>query len=229
MNQLILPYQKNVKKNFDSFFCDNKKNDQIIENIKDIFDYKNNQIYIWGDKSFGKSHLLYAACNYFSEKNKKCVYLPLNDHKKFQSDILDGFDDYDLICIDDINLICQKKDWEFSFFVLINKILDKSKKIIFTSSSSLALNNVDLKDFHSRLASSLVFMINSPNDITKANILKRIILEKEYNINLDICEYLLKRKYRDIDSLLKIIDKIGRYSLSTNKKISKNNLGLVID
>ena len=72
-------------------------------------------------------------------------------------------------------------------------------------------------------------MINSPNDTTKENILKRVILEKEYNINIDICEYLLKRKDRDIDSLLKIIDKIGNYSLSTNKKIGKNNLSLVIN
>jgi len=229
MNQLILPYQKNIKKKFDSFFCDNEKNDQIVENIKNIFDSQNNQIYIWGDKSFGKSHLLYAACNYFSEKNKKCVYLPLSENKKFEPDILDGFDNYDLVCIDNIDLIFQKEDWEYSFFVLINKILDKSKKIIFTSSSSLALNNINLKDFHSRLSSSLIFMINSPNDTTKENILKRVILEKEYNINVDICEYLLKRKDRDIDSLLKIIDKIGNYSLSTNKKIGKNNLSLVIN
>lgn len=229
MNQLILPYQKNIKKKFDSFFCDNEKNDQIVENIKNIFDSQNNQIYIWGDKSFGKSHLLYAACNYFSEKNKKCVYLPLSENKKFEPDILDGFDNYDLVCIDNIDLIFQKEDWEYSFFVLINKILDKSKKIIFTSSSSLALNNINLKDFHSRLSSSLIFMINSPNDTTKENILKRVILEKEYNINIDICEYLLKRKDRDIDSLLKIIDKIGNYSLSTNKKIGKNNLSLVIN
>ena len=229
MNQLILPYQKNIKKKFDSFFCDNEKNDQIVENIKNIFDSQNNQIYIWGDKSFGKSHLLYAACNYFGEKNKKCVYLPLSENKKFEPDILDGFDNYDLVCIDNIDLIFQKEDWEYSFFVLINKTLDKSKKIIFTSSSSLALNNINLKDFHSRLSSSLIFMINSPNDTTKENILKRVILEKEYNINVDICEYLLKRKDRDIDSLLKIIDKIGNYSLSTNKKIGKNNLGLVIN
>ena len=229
MNQLILPYQKNIKKKFDSFFCDNEKNDQIVENIKNIFDSQNNQIYIWGDKSFGKSHLLYAACNYFGEKNKKCVYLPLSENKKFEPDILDGFDNYDLVCIDNIDIIFQKEDWEYSFFVLINKTLDKSKKIIFTSSSSLALNNINLKDFHSRLSSSLIFMINSPNDTTKENILKRVILEKEYNINVDICEYLLKRKDRDIDSLLKIIDKIGNYSLSTNKKIGKNNLGLVIN
>ena len=153
----------------------------------------------------------------------------MSEHKKFEPDILDGFDNYDLVCIDNIDLIFQKEDWEYSFFVLINKTLDKSKKIIFTSSSSLALNNINLKDFHSRLSSSLIFMINSPNDTTKENILKRVILEKEYNINIDICEYLLKRKDRDIDSLLKIIDKIGNYSLSTNKKIGKNNLSLVIN
>ena len=228
MNQLIFPYQKNVKKNFDSFFYDNEKNNQIIESIKKIFDNKDNQIYIWADKSFGKSHLLYSACNYFGNRNKKCAYLSLKEFKKFSPDILKGFDNYDLICIDDIDYIFGNKDWEYGFFTLINKVLDKSKKIIYTSSSSLALNNINLKDLHSRLSWGLIFMISAPNDITKENIMKKIIHEKEFNISPDVCGYLLKRKYRNLDSLLDVIDKIGKYSLSTNKKVSKKNLNTII-
>jgi len=55
------------------------KNSLIIENIQEIFKNKENQIYIYGKKSLGKTHLLYSACNYFD--NKKCVYLPLSEKK----------------------------------------------------------------------------------------------------------------------------------------------------
>jgi DnaA family protein len=92
---------------------------------------------------------LYSACNYFS-KEKKCVYLPIKDYKKFSPDIINGFDKYDLICIDDIDIIFGIEEWEHSFFILVNKILESSKKIIYTSSSSLLSRNINLKDLHSQ-------------------------------------------------------------------------------
>jgi len=227
MNQLILPYQKNVKKTFNSFYYENKNNNQIIENIKNIYNNSNNQIYICGERSFGKSHILYAACNYF--KNKKCVYLPLKDYNLFSPDILEGFENYDLICIDDIDYIYSNDEWEYSFFVIINKILENSTKIIYTSSTSLKSNKIKLKDLQSRLSWGLVFMINNPNDIIKEKILNKTIIENEYNISSDICSYLMKREDRDLASLLEVIHKIGNYSLSTNKKINVKNLGVVFD
>ena len=47
MNQLILPYQKNIKHTFDNFFTNNNKNIQIIDCIKNIYNHKNNHIYIF--------------------------------------------------------------------------------------------------------------------------------------------------------------------------------------
>ena len=37
-------------------------------------------------------------------------------------------------------------------------------------------------------------MINKPNDDIKKKILKNIIFEKEYNITLDVINYLLKKR-----------------------------------
>ena len=61
MNQLILPYQKNIKKTFDNLFFEKNKNSLIIKNIQEILKNKENQIYIYGKKSLGKTHLLYSA------------------------------------------------------------------------------------------------------------------------------------------------------------------------
>lgn len=229
MNQLILPYQQNIKQTFENYYSNNDSNTQISEDIKNIFSNKNNQIYIWGEKFTGKSHLLYSANNHFSSIEKKCIYLPMKDYKLFDPEIINNFCDYDLICIDDIDFIFGIKDWEYSFFKMINKALDNSKKIIYTSSSSLVENKINLKDLHSRLSWGLVYRINNPDDHIKEKILNKIIHEKEYNISLDVCRYLLNRKDRDLVSLIKIIHKVGYYSLSTNKKISIKSLSSIFD
>ena len=224
MNQLILPYQQNIKQTFENYYSDSDLNTQISEGIKNIFSNKNNQIYIWGGKFTGKSHLLYSANNHFSSIEKKCIYLPMKDYSLFDPDIINNFCDYDLICIDDIDCIFGIKGWEYSFFKMINTALENSKKIIYTSSSSLALNKINLKDLHSRLSWGLVYRINNSDDCIKEKILNKIIHEKEYNISLDVCSYLLNRKDRDLVSLIEIIHKIGYYSLSTNKKVSIKSL-----
>ena len=229
MNQLILSYQKNIKQTFENYYSDSDLNTQISEGIKNIFSNKNNQIYIWGGKFTGKSHLLYSANNHFSSIEKKCIYLPMKDYSLFDPDIINNFCDYDLICIDDIDCIFGIKDWEYSFFKMINKALDNSKKIIYTSSSSLVLNKINLKDLHSRLSWGLVYRINNPGDHLKEKILNKIIHEKEYNISLDVCRYLLNRKDRDLVSLIKIIHKVGYQSLSTKKKISIKSLSSIFD
>ena len=37
MNQLILPYQKNIKQTFENYYSDSDLNTQISEGIKNIF------------------------------------------------------------------------------------------------------------------------------------------------------------------------------------------------
>ncbi len=224
MNQLILPYQKNTKQTFSNFIRSNKLEDQIINDIKQLFFNSNSQLYLWSYASCGKSHILYSACNYFSNENKKCVYLPFKELYSYGPDILHGFEQYDLVCIDDIDYVFGKCKWELGLFNLINKILDNSNKVIYTSSKSLREKKISLQDLHSRLSWGLVFKLSSYSDDTKIKILKKIILENEYNISEDVCGHLLKKETRDLTSLVTLIHKIGLYSLSINKKVSVRQL-----
>lgn len=227
MNQLILPYQKNVKQTFENFYSNDASNLNILESILNIYNNNNNQIFLWGENFSGKSHILYSACNYFS-KEKKCVYLPIKDYKLFSPDIINSFSEYDLICIDDIDVIFGIEEWEHSFFTLVNKILESSKKIIYTSSSSLLSRNINLKDLHSRLSWGLVFKINNADDTIKEKILQKTILENEYNISFNVCKYLLQREERNLSSLVNIIHKAGLYSFSTQKKVSTRDINDIL-
>ncbi len=157
MNQLILKYQKNVKQTFNNYYSENPENELILDSVKKIFENQNNQIFIWGNECSGKSHILYSACNYFDEVKIRCVYLPMKNFIKFNKDILVGVDEYDLICIDDIDLIFGIEEWEKSFFFLINKIIDNSKKIIYTSSMNNTSKNINLQRFAIQIKMGIKF------------------------------------------------------------------------
>ena len=88
------------------------------------------------------------------------------------------------MCIDDIDCIYGDKEWEYSLFILLNRILDSSKKIIFTSTTSLVLDKIKLMDLKSRISWGLIFMINKPSDSTKEKILKKVLVNLIYKVNL---------------------------------------------
>ena len=81
----------------------------------------------------------------------------------------------------------------------------------------------------SRLSWGLVFKINNADDFIKEKILKKIIIEKEYNISLKICSYLLKREERSMLPLIDIIHKVGHHSFATNKKVNIKDLRAILD
>ena len=90
-------------------------------------------------------------------------------------------------------------------------------------------NIVKLQDLQSRLSWALILDIAEPNEKAKINIMKKTILEHEYNIVPESCDYLMKNRNRSIKSLLNDIHKVGFYSLSTNKKVTLKNLRAILD
>jgi len=133
-----------------------------------------------------------------------------------------------LVCIDDIDYIFGLDEWEKDFFFLVNKIISSSSKIIYTSSSNIAVSKINLKDLHSRISWGLILKICDEDDLTKEKILKKIISDKEYNVSTNVCSYLLKRKNRDLCSLIKSIHKLGLYSFSTNKKVNSKDVSRIL-
>jgi DnaA family protein len=104
---------------FANFFVGANK--QLTNTLLNL--YQNNNIhfiYIWGKSGSGKSHLLSALCQIFSENALIATYLPFEEIKNISPGIFEGLESLDLLCIDDLNLLAGDLIWEEQLFHCFN-------------------------------------------------------------------------------------------------------------
>ena len=104
--QLALQIQINERASLKNFFV-SKNNNKTIQILKNILLNSNNGVQIFIDDlgSNGKSYLLQAICNDFSNSNNSSIYIPMEEAINLDPSILEGVSELNLICIDDVDLI----------------------------------------------------------------------------------------------------------------------------
>ena len=122
--QLALQIQINERASLNNFFV-SKNNIKTIQILKNIVLNSNNGVQIFIDDlgSNGKSYLLQAICNDFSNSNNSSIYIPMQEAINLDPSILDGVSELNLICIDDVDLINKRREWEIALFNLINEFI----------------------------------------------------------------------------------------------------------
>ena len=124
--QLALEIQINEKASLDNFYV-SKNNLKTINILKSLINQEDMgaQIFIDDYGSNGKTYLLQAICNDFANKSQSSIYIPLQKFIKLETSLLSGVEGLDLICIDDVHLISNHKEWELALFNLINECYEK--------------------------------------------------------------------------------------------------------
>ena len=181
---------------------------------------KNDCLYIWGSEGTGKTHLLQAACKQADEMNNQVTYIPLKQHREFDSEILNGLGKLDLICVDDLEYVSDNIEWQQRLTLLYNEIRDNNNSIIISSTVSPKNVDIELDDLKSRLVWGQVHKITPPDDELKIEILRRKASERSFELTKSVAEFLISRADRDLNSLIKILDEIDHSSLAEKRKVT---------
>ena len=217
--QLPLPFIKLERFDFDTFLPGN--NAELIHYLKSIVDgVEKKNIYLWGPTGCGKSHLLNAVCNRASEGNKNPAYIPLTNMAEFSTEILQGLEQFDLVCVDGLDNIAGQKEWEIALFDLFNRLRECGRPLIMAAEKSPQLSGIRMQDLHSRLAWDLVYHITPMSDLLCVEALKIRAKLRGFEMNDDVAEYLLKRVPRDVHSLFDLLDLLDERSLAAGKKLT---------
>lgn len=179
-----------------------------------------NALYLWGAPSSGKTHLLQAACHTFSAHDKTAAYLPLALIDELQPAMLDNMEQLALVCIDDLNVIAGRSEWELALFHFFNRARAAGTALIFAADTAPAYSTIHLADLRSRLAAMLVLHIHSLSDVEKLAALQLRANRRGLELSTEVGRFLLHRAPRDMRDLFDLLDRLDKASLQAQRRLS---------
>lgn len=215
------PANLNKKYTFDSFVVGNENEFVYAAALSVAEDPAGtyNPLFIYGGTGLGKTHLIQAIANkILAEKPElKVVYVT---SEQFVNEIIDTmftgrgpdarenskklrqyYRNADVLIIDDIQIIENKKAVQEEFFHTFNELVAKGKQIIITSDQPPQKLDALEERLRTRFAGGLLFDILPPNFETKIAILKRKALEKRCIVPEDVLTFLAQDSGDDVRTL----------------------------
>ena len=179
-----------------------------------------NSFYLFGLSGAGKSHLLHAASNYADSIGKSSLCLPMSEVVNMPVEVLDGLEQMDLICVDDIQVAKTNPQWQQALFDLFNRVKEQGKLIIIAGDSAVQDLGLSLPDLKSRLSWGYVEQLKQLTDEEKMAVVARRARQRGLNIQTDVIKYLLNHFSRDTAVLIQYLDTLDKLSIREQRKIT---------
>jgi len=173
-----------------------------------------NPLFIYGDVGLGKTHLLQAVGHEISKKTDKIMYVT---SEKFTNDYIQSvrsgqakdfkekYRKADLLLIDDIQFMAGKDGTQEEFFHTFNELHQGDKQIILTSDRPPKAIPALEKRLLSRFEWGMIVDVAKPDVETRTAILEAKSLEKKYNIDRAVIEYIagnIENNIRELEGAL---------------------------
>lgn len=176
--------------------------------------------FIWGARGCGKSHLLQATVAETDSSGQSAVYLPMDELLPLSPELLQGFEQLSLICLDEIQLAAGSADWEEALFHLFNRLRENNCCLIVSADQPPGMLNLHLADLKSRLTWGPCYQLQALNDLDRLRALTEAAARRSMSLSDDTARYLLHRLPRDMHSLMGVIDWLDHHSLVARRKLT---------
>ena len=177
-------------------------------------------IYLWGGEGVGRSHLLQAACLRFEQRGEAAVYLPLSEVADYGPELLEGLDESELVCLDDLDAVAGRADWEEALFHLFNRLRDSGRRLLLAATLSPRELPVQLPDLQSRLTLALVFQLHELGDEDKLRALQLRASRRGLHLTDDVGRFILTRGERSMSGLFELLERLDQASLQAQRKLT---------
>ena len=176
-------------------------------------------LYLHGASGSGRSHLLHAAATAAAAAGRQVALLPLQ-LSGLSPEVLAGFEQSELVCIDDLDAVCADRAWAEALFHLFNAVRDRGGQLLFAASQPPAALACGLPDLQSRLASMLVCAVQELSDDDKQALLMQRGAERGLRVPMEVAQYLLNRHSRALSDLLALLDQLDQASLAEQRRLT---------
>ncbi|WP_447590000.1 DnaA regulatory inactivator Hda [Aquipseudomonas campi] len=179
-----------------------------------------NLIYLWGIEGVGRSHLLQAACLRFEQRGESAVYLPLAEVADYGPALLDNLEQCGLVCLDDLDAVVGRAEWEEALFHLFNRLRDAGRCLLLAAAAAPRELPVGLADLQSRLTLALVFQLHALSDEEKLRALQLRASRRGLHLTDEVGRFILTRGERSMSALFELLERLDQASLQAQRKLT---------
>ena len=204
---------------FESFFPGN--NAEIIQQLQELANQgSEQQIYIWGEPGSGKSHLLQACCQLGKAIGKDPLYLALSRNTIPDPAMLEGLEELDIVCLDDVQHVAENLDWQQALFNFYNRHRQNNRYLLLAADCPPKYLPLDLPDLKTRMSWGLTLKIQPLRD---DQLIEALTFKAHYlgfDIPPTVGRFLLNHYVHDLPMLWLLLEKIDRATLAAKRKLS---------
>lgn len=215
--QLTLPLGIVPASSFDSFVAGGS-NAEVYTTVQALCagTVDEQQLFLWGEKSVGKTHLLSAACQDFASRGYQVAYL--TGELANYDDALQGMEAVDLFCLDDLHLLEQSA--EENLFHCINRCRDSQTRLLFASGLPIEKLGFKLPDLLTRLSWGPVFQLHALDDPELSAAFALMLKLRGLEVGDDVIGYVLKRYPREVTALKRLVEQLDQASFNERRPIT---------
>ncbi len=188
-----------------------------------------NPLFVYSKPGLGKTHLLHALGNYYKEKypGKKVQYISTDNFVNEFVNYLNGnqasenfkdfFETIDLLLVDDIQMLQNKKATCDLFFTIFNQLVNSGRQIVLTSDRAPS----ELQGLEERLVSrfnmGLSIPMHTPDTETMLRILEKKIVSNQLNVSNfdpDGLMYLAQNFSKNVRDLEGALNRVIFYTIN---------------
>ncbi len=172
-----------------------------------------NPLFIYGESGLGKTHLMHAIANYIAQASpeKKVLYTTCEN---FLNEFIDSlaqkssnsrfrlrYRNVDVLMIDDIQFLKDKRQLQEEFFHTFNELSSQKKQIVLTSDRHPKEIATLEERLRTRFEGGMIADVQPPDTETKIAILKRKAFDRKCPMPDEVLEFLASDSGHDVRTL----------------------------
>lgn len=196
----------------------------IVCAIQDLLTGTHERCFVYGEPDTGKTHLLAAACETYSEQGFRSILLSLRELIRTNTpSCLESLEHYDLIALDDIEVIKGFPEWQEALFHLLNRALSSQTRLLLAARLRPSDLGLSLADLVSRLNQAACFSIpNGEDSADREALLLAALGRRDLHLDPEITRYLLLKGPHRTGLLLKHLSFLENSALQQRKRLTLN-------
>jgi len=134
--------------------------------------------------------------------------------------VLEELPQLDCLCIDDVDAITGKREWERALFVVLRDMQERGARLVLSAEMPPALIQWSLPDLGSRCSASAVFQLRTLDEEEQREALTLRARVRGMELPDETARWLQRRFPRDMHTLYELLDTLDEASLVAQRRLT---------